>query len=147
MIERHTAQNDFMSERVKVMVATNAFGMGIDKANVRLVVHHTMPGSLEAYYQEAGRAGRNGQRANCVLLHAFQDRFTHEFLINNARTSSEGRSESLASCQSGRRCTPAESGSGEARYHATLRVCQGLPPDIHPALFRGPGRIGPVRRL
>ena len=94
--ERHTAQNDFMSERVKVMVATNAFGMGIDKANVRLVVHHTMPGSLEGYYQEAGRAGRNGQRANCVLLHAFQDRFTHEFLINNARTSSEGRSESLA---------------------------------------------------
>jgi ATP-dependent DNA helicase RecQ len=95
--ERHTAQNDFMSERVKVMVATSAFGMGIDKANVRLVVHHTMPGSLEAYYQEAGRAGRNGQRANCVLLHAFQDRFTHEFLINNARTPSEGRSESLAS--------------------------------------------------
>ncbi len=94
--ERHDAQNDFMSERVKVMVATNAFGMGIDKANVRLVVHHTMPGSLEAYYQEAGRAGRNGQRANCVLLHAFQDRFTHEFLINNARPSSDGRSDSLA---------------------------------------------------
>jgi ATP-dependent DNA helicase RecQ len=85
-----------MSERVKVMVATNAFGMGIDKANVRLVVHHAMPGSLEAYYQEAGRAGRNGQRANCVLLHAFQDRFTHEFLINNARAPSDARSESLA---------------------------------------------------
>ena len=91
--ERHAAQNDFMSERVKVMVATNAFGMGIDKANVRLVVHHAMPGSLEAYYQEAGRAGRNGQRANCVLLHAFQDRFTHEFLINNSRTASDARSE------------------------------------------------------
>jgi ATP-dependent DNA helicase RecQ len=83
--ERHAAQDDFMHERVKAIVATNAFGMGIDKANVRLVVHHTMPGSLEAYYQEAGRAGRNGQRANCVLLHAFQDRFTHEFLIDNPR--------------------------------------------------------------
>ena len=74
-----------MHERVRAIVATNAFGMGIDKANVRLVVHHTMPGSLEAYYQEAGRAGRNGRRANCVLLHAFQDRFTHEFLIDNPR--------------------------------------------------------------
>jgi ATP-dependent DNA helicase RecQ len=83
--ERRAAQDDFMHERVKTIVATNAFGMGIDKANVRLVVHHTMPGSLEAYYQEAGRAGRNGRRANCVLLHAFQDRFTHEFLIDNPR--------------------------------------------------------------
>ena len=91
--QRLDAQNAFMSERVKAIVATSAFGMGIDKANVRLVVHHTMPGSLEAYYQEAGRAGRNGQRANCVLLHAFQDRFTHEFLINAPRASgnSEGQ--------------------------------------------------------
>jgi ATP-dependent DNA helicase RecQ len=93
---RQAAQDDFMSERVRAIVATNAFGMGIDKANVRLVVHHTMPGSLEAYYQEAGRAGRNGQRANCVLLHAFQDRFTHEFLIDNPRPlSADGRGDSV----------------------------------------------------
>ena len=81
---RRTVQDDFMQERARVIVATNAFGMGIDKANVRLVVHHAMPGSLEAYYQEAGRAGRDGLTADCFLLHAFQDRFTHEFFIKGA---------------------------------------------------------------
>ncbi len=83
---RHDVQDAFMQGRLRAIVATNAFGMGIDKADVRLVVHHTMPGSLEAYYQEAGRAGRNGLRANCVLLHAYQDRFTHEFFIDNPST-------------------------------------------------------------
>jgi ATP-dependent DNA helicase RecQ len=81
---RREVQNAFMSEQVRAIVATNAFGMGIDKKNVRLVVHHAMPGSLEAYYQEAGRAGRDGATADCYLLHAFQDRFTHEFFIKAA---------------------------------------------------------------
>ncbi len=81
---RKEVQESFMTERVRAIVATNAFGMGIDKSNVRLVVHHAMPGSLEAYYQEAGRAGRDGGRADCYLLHAFQDRFTHEFFIKGA---------------------------------------------------------------
>src|SRR5918912_99039 len=81
---RHEVQDAFMDERVRVIVATNAFGMGIDKRNVRLVVHHAMPGTLEAYYQEAGRAGRDGLPSECVLLHAFPDRFTHEFFIKNS---------------------------------------------------------------
>ena len=81
---RHEVQDAFMKERARVIVATNAFGMGIDKPNVRLVVHYAMPGTLEAYYQEAGRAGRDGEPANCFLLHSFQDRFTHEFFIKGS---------------------------------------------------------------
>jgi ATP-dependent DNA helicase RecQ len=81
---RAEVQDAFMSERVRVIVATNAFGMGIDKPNVRLVVHHAMPGTLEAYYQEAGRAGRDRLPATAILLHAFPDRFTHEFFIKGA---------------------------------------------------------------
>ena len=81
---RHEVQDAFMREQARVIVATNAFGMGIDKPNVRLVVHHAMPGTLEAYYQEAGRAGRDGLESDCILLHSFPDRFTHEFFIRGA---------------------------------------------------------------
>lgn len=82
--DRKRLQESFMSGETPVVVATNAFGMGIDKRDVRVVVHYNMPGSLEAYYQEAGRAGRDGDPADCVLLHAYADRFTPAFFIEQA---------------------------------------------------------------
>ncbi|MEX0892065.1 MAG: ATP-dependent DNA helicase RecQ [Gemmatimonadota bacterium] len=82
--ERQRLQDEFMEGRAPVVVATNAFGMGVDKPDVRLVVHHAMAGSLEGYYQEAGRGGRDGGPAACVLLHAPGDRRTHAFLVEQA---------------------------------------------------------------
>lgn len=81
--ERQRNQDDFQFDRKTVMVATNAFGMGIDKSNVSFVIHYNMPKSLEAYYQEAGRAGRDGENADCVLLFAPADVETARFLIEN----------------------------------------------------------------
>ena len=80
--ERARVQNAFMQQQSPVLAATNAFGMGIDREDVGHVIHYNMPGSLEAYYQEAGRAGRNGERADCILFYSWRDRHIQEFLID-----------------------------------------------------------------
>lgn len=79
--ERKSAQDMFMNDPCPVLAATNAFGMGIDRKDVRRIIHYNMPSSLEAYYQEAGRAGRDGENSECVLLFSYSDKFVHEFMI------------------------------------------------------------------
>lgn len=81
--QRRAAQDAFMSGTTKVLVATNAFGMGVDKSDIRAVIHYSMPGTLEAYYQEAGRAGRDGAAAHCELLFSPADRIIQEYFIDN----------------------------------------------------------------
>ncbi len=78
---RRRVQDGFLSGKLEVIVATIAFGMGIDKANIRSVIHTALPGSIEAYYQEIGRAGRDGEPSRAILMHSYADRHTHDFFF------------------------------------------------------------------
>ncbi|WP_182868891.1 ATP-dependent DNA helicase RecQ [Stieleria mannarensis] len=87
--KRRVVQEKFMAGELAAIVATNAFGMGIDKSDIRFVAHYNMPGTLEAYYQEAGRAGRDGLESDCRLFFSYQDRYIQEYFIENRYPSKE----------------------------------------------------------
>ncbi len=127
--ERQRNQEDFLYDRVQVMVATNAFGMGIDKSDVRYVIHYNMPKDLESYYQEAGRAGRDGAPSSCILLYSGQDVRTAQFLISHERAPGGSGPETDAAALR-------ERDLQRLRQMTGLLPHPPVPAAVYPAVFR-----------
>ena len=155
---RAAVQRAFMAGDARVVVATNAFGMGVDKADVRTVCHETVPQSLEAYYQEAGRAGRDGAPARCLLFAEARDKGLHVFFIERARSrtrpsravaraaarqAAERRAATTSSCASWRRRRRCEDATRRARSSAT----RARRHDAAGAVAAGPRRRADRRRV
>ena len=131
--ERKQNQDDFAYDRREVMVATNAFGMGIDKSNVRFVIHYNMPKDPESYYQEIGRAGRDGERADCHLLFGKQDILTQKRFIERMGEEaglSEGEKRTL------------QQGAYD-RLNAMIRYCQ-TPECLRAKILRYFAKVRPI---